>query len=103
MAFISLNPAYLSSPRAMFANLHQLFRKNPPHDDRGFVQEVNVRPPRNRRTEKLLWWMWALIVIKNVFVVWLVRHYAMPFGAQWVTIPTLVFGFVCTAVYWWRS
>lgn len=71
-----------------------------------FVEEVRLSEtlvPRDRRLERLLLIGWIVISLKCAGVVWLVDHYQMPFSAWWVTGPTLVFGGLCTALYYLRE
>jgi len=91
----------------MFANLLQLISRRPPPDyDRTFVEEVRLTdylPERNPRVEKLILVCWLLITVKCLLVVWLVGKYHMHFNPLWVTAPTVIFGLMCTAAYFWRE
>jgi hypothetical protein len=71
----------------------------------GFVREVNIRSARvrDRRMERLMWWFWAVIVVKCALVWWAMRHFHVPFHPLWVVAPTVLFAIVLTAVYAWRD
>lgn len=73
--------------------------------DRAFMEEVQVRRPRERdpRVEKFICICWLLIAVKHVLVIWAVQHYAMPFHQLLVNAPTWVFGVIATAVYYRRE
>ncbi|HEY9153696.1 MAG TPA: hypothetical protein VIM69_01110 [Opitutaceae bacterium] len=88
----------------MFANLFNHFGRRSEANatyEESFVHEVHVerKRPRNPRMERLLLWMWVLIVAKSVFVWWACSHYPVPFSAMWVIGPTFLFGMLVTAVY----
>jgi hypothetical protein len=86
----------------MFADLIRLISRRPPVDyERGFVREVRIvdRPPRNRRTERVLGIGWALIVVKSFAIVWLFNRYHVPVSPLWVIAPTVFFAALCTVVY----
>jgi hypothetical protein len=86
----------------MFPNLFQLIsRRTPPEYDQGFVAEVKPVAPRTRdpRIDRLFLLGWILIALKSVFVVWAVAHYHIPFSPLWVILPTVMFGGLCSAVY----
>jgi len=90
----------------MFANLLQLFSRKPPHAyESAFVERITVtqKLPRNRRVEQLLIAGWVLIALKSVLVVWAVRRWHVPFNPLWVIAPTVMFGALVTAVYFWRE
>ena len=90
----------------MFANLLQLITRRPPPDyERSFVQEVRIkqRSPRNPRIERLIFVCWLLILVKSFVVIWLVDKYHMKFNADWIIVPTVIAGLVCTAAYFWRD
>jgi hypothetical protein len=91
----------------MFANLLQLLTGRPPNDqERHFVEEVRLIdhvPPRNLRVEKLILGCWVLIAVKCALVVWLVGKYHMKLNPLWVNAPTVMFGLLCTAVYYCRE
>jgi len=91
----------------MFTSLLQLItRRPPPEYHREFVEEVRLAdylPKRNPRVEKLILVCWVLIAIKCLVVVWLVGKYHMRFDPLWVTAPTIIFGLMCTAAYYWRD
>jgi hypothetical protein len=61
------------------------------------VQEAR---PRNRRVECLIITGWFLIVLKSIVVWWACMRYAVPFHPLWLIAPTVAFGALCTAVYW---
>ncbi len=87
----------------MFANFFNLLTRKPSaHYENAFVHEVHVarKRPRNLRTERLLVYMWILIAAKSAFIWWACSHYPIPFGAMWVIGPTVIFGILCTGVYW---
>ena len=88
----------------MFANFFNLFGRKPDADttyEESFVHEVHVvrKRPRNPRMERLLVWMWVLIVAKSAFIWWACSHYPVPFNALWVIGPTFLFGLLVTGVY----
>jgi hypothetical protein len=90
----------------MFANLLQLISRRPPLDyERGFVEEVRIseRLPRNRKVERLILVCWILILLKSWLMIWLVAHYHLTVNPLWVTVPTVMFALMCTAVYFWRD
>jgi hypothetical protein len=90
----------------MFANLSNLLsRRTQPDYDRRFVREIAVsgRAPRNRRMDLLIRVCWVLIAVKCVGVVWIIHHYRIPFGPQWIIGPTVAFAALCTAVYYGRK
>lgn len=91
----------------MFANLLQLFsRKSPDIYENAFVEHVTVttRSPRNRRVGQLLAIGWMLIALKSVLVVWAIHRWHVPFSPLWVIVPTVMFGALVTAVYYfWRE
>jgi hypothetical protein len=91
----------------MFANLIQLItgRPPPPEVDRSaFVQEVRVRRSerRNPKVERLILVCWILIAIKHVLIIWVCRHYPVPFHQLWVNFPTWLLGALATAIYYGR-
>ena len=91
----------------MFANLLQLLSRKPAriYED-AFVERVivTVKSPRNRRVEQLLAIGWVLIACKSVLVVWVIHHWHVPFSPLWVIVPTVIFGALCTAIYFfWRG
>jgi hypothetical protein len=86
----------------MFANLLQLITRRPPPDfERGFVQEVHVTQPspRNPRTERIILAGWLFILGKSFLMIWLVDKYHLSFNANWIIVPTVISGLLCTAVY----
>lgn len=88
----------------MFANLLHLITR-PPSDPRGgFVQEVTVRQPvrRNPRVERMILVCWVLIALKHVGIIWVCRHYAVPFHQLWVNAPTWLLGVLATGIYFGR-
>jgi len=89
----------------MLPNFLQLFTGKPAaHYEASFVQDVQVtrKRTRNRGLERLLWWGWALIVIKSLLVWWACAHYPVPFHPLWIVLPTVAFATLCTALYVWR-
>jgi hypothetical protein len=36
-------------------------------------------------------------------MIWVVDKYHLSFNANWVILPTVVSGLLCTAVYLWRD
>ena len=91
----------------MFSSLFRLIARHPTTESaRGFVEEVRlpgVVPPRNPRVERVLLGCWLAIVGKCWLVVWLVEKYHMNFSPLWVTAPTVGFGLLCTAAYFFRA
>ena len=91
----------------MFTELLRLISGRPPPGSAAdFVKEVRVvrgRPPRSRRTERLILAGWVLIAAKSWLMIWLVEKYHVPINASWVIVPTLVFAGLCTALYFWRD
>lgn len=91
----------------MFPKLLRLIARPGPADSgHGFVEEVRLidaMPARNRRVERLILAGWLAIAVKCVAVVWLVGKYHMHFSPLWVTAPTVFFGLMCTAAYYFRE
>jgi hypothetical protein len=86
----------------MLNSLFRLLSGRPPSGyDRGFVEEVHVSRPaqRSRRVERLLLIGWVLIAVKSWVIIWAVREFHVPVDPQWVIVPTVIFGIVCTVVY----
>ena len=86
----------------MFANFLRLIsRRTPPEYERGFVREITLRTraPRSRRTQRILLAGWVLIAVKSALIVWAVNRYHIPVDPMWVIVPTVVFGAVCTLIY----
>jgi hypothetical protein len=70
------------------------------HGDEGLTEEE--RFARHRwRVERLIYACWGLIILKSVFVVWAVGHYAIPFNPLWVIAPTVAFALLATGLYYW--
>jgi len=70
------------------------------HVEEGLTAEEKLA--RHRwRVEKLIFLCWGLIVLKSVFVVWAVGHYAIPFNPLWVIAPTVAFALLATSLYFW--
>lgn len=90
----------------MLPNLSHLINGRPaPGVDRQlFVEEVVVldRERRNPRVERTILVCWILIAIKHVAIIWVCRHYAVPFHQLWVNFPTWLLGALATAVYYQR-
>jgi len=90
----------------MFANLLQLIVRHPhPEAARGaFVEEVVVheRERRNPRVERLIFICWVLIAVKHVAIIWVCRHYPVPFHQLWVNFPTWMLGVLATVIYMGR-
>jgi hypothetical protein len=90
----------------MFANLLEFFSvRDPAVLDRAFIKSVAVRHtvPANPRAEKVILLCWILIAIKHVAVIWVVRHYAVPFHQLWVNFPTFLLGLLATWAYYARD
>ena len=88
----------------MLANLLRLITGRPSSGyERDFIQEVRVthRAPRSARATRLLLLGWVLIALKCWAVVWAVGHYHVPVNPLWVTVPTVIFAGVCTAIFYW--
>ena len=90
----------------MFANLLQLITGRPPPEaeTHAFIQEVRVRriEPRNPKVERVIFICWILIAIKHVLVIWVCRHYPVPFHQLWVNFPTWLLGVLATGIYYGR-
>jgi len=90
----------------VFANLLQLIsRRSPPSYDIEFIREVRVtsRAPRPARATRLLLAGWVLIALKCWLIVWAVEHYRVPVNPLWITLPTVIFAGVCTAIHFWSD
>lgn len=92
----------------MFANLFQLITGRPaaPGIEReAFVEEVRVHHAerRNRRVEWLIFACWVLIAVKHVLIIWVCRHYPVPFHQLWVNFPTWLLGALATGIYYGRA
>jgi hypothetical protein len=92
----------------MFPNLIQLITGRPaaPEIERdAFVEEVQVHhaEPRNRRVERLILVCWVLIAVKHVLIIWVCRHYPVPFHQLWVNFPTWLLGALATGIYYGRA
>ncbi len=91
----------------MFANLVQLISGRPPEPEvaqQAFIEDVHVhhRMPRAPRVERLILVCWILIAAKHVFVIWVCRHYPVPFHQLWVNFPTWLLGALATGIYFGR-
>jgi hypothetical protein len=90
----------------MFANLVQLItgRPAPELDRHAFVQEVRVeqRERRDPKVERLIFVCWILIAVKHVAIIWVCRHYPVPFHQLWVNFPTWLLGALATGIYFGR-
>ncbi len=92
--------------RVILNALTFLSRRPPPEHGRGFVEEVRASryaPRRNRRVEWVILGCWLAIAAKYALIVWLVERYRMAFDPLWINAPTVVFGLICTAVYFFRE
>ncbi len=88
----------------VFANLLRLITGRPsPGYERDFIQEVRVtqRAPRSPRATRLLLAGWVLIALKCWAIFWAVEHYHVPVNPLWITVPSVIFAGVCTAVFYW--
>jgi hypothetical protein len=89
----------------MLANFLHLFGRNPDNEyEQAFVKEITVRekPGRDPRVERIIVIGWALIVVKSAFIWWACANYTVPFHPAWIIAPTVMFGLLCTAVYFGR-
>jgi hypothetical protein len=90
----------------MFANLVQLItgRPAPELDRHAFVEEVRVerRERRDPKVERLIFVCWILIAVKHVAIIWVCRHYPVPFHQLWVNFPTWLLGTLATGIYYGR-
>lgn len=94
----------------MLPNLSHLIngRPSPGVDRLVFVEEVAVvaRERRNPRVERMILICWILIAIKHVAIIWVCRHYPVPFHQLWVNFPTWLLGALATGIYYrriWRD
>lgn len=91
----------------MFANLVQLIigRPAPEVDRHAFVTAVRVHEGERRdpRVEALILACWILIAVKHVLIIWVCRHYPVPFHQLWVNFPTWLLGALATGVYFGRA
>ncbi len=88
----------------MLANLlHFLHRRRTAEEyESAFVEGVEVRTPRekrSRKSERILIVGWVLIALKALLVWWAIRAYAMPLNPWWIIAPTLGAAGVCTWLY----
>lgn len=87
----------------MFANLLDLIvrRPSPEAARSAFVAEVVVqeREPRNPRVERVILVCWVLIAVKHVGIIWVCRHYPVPFHQLWINFPTWLLGVLATGLY----
>jgi hypothetical protein len=89
----------------MLANFLQLFGRNPDNEyEQAFVKEITVRevPVRDPRIERFILAGWLLIAGKSIFIWWACARYAVPIHPLWVIAPTVLFGLLCTALYYGR-
>ena len=91
----------------MFANLFELVTgrvPSPEFDRLPFVQEIRIRrtEPRSARVERVILVCWLLIAIKHVLIIWVCRHYPVPFHQLWVNFPTWLLGVLATGIYYGR-
>jgi hypothetical protein len=88
----------------MFVSLLRLISRPPADPRSGFVETVTVheRVPRNAGVERLILVCWVLIAIKHVGIIWVCRHYPVPFHQLWVNFPTWLLGVLATGIYYGR-
>ncbi len=89
----------------MLTNLLQLFGRHPDNEyEKAFVKEITVRQKRARnvRMERIIFAGWLLIACKSAFIWWACAHYAVPVHPLSVIAPTIMFGLLCTVVYFGR-
>jgi hypothetical protein len=82
-------------------------RVDPNAYDQAFVRSVEVeeaeRPmPRSRTVERILVVGWVLIAFKWWLVTWAIAQYHIPIPPWVINVPTVIFGLICTLVYWFR-
>lgn len=92
----------------MFANLVQLIAGRPatPEVAQGpFIADMRVlhHEPRNPQVERLILICWLLIALKHVAIIWVCRHYPVPFHQLWVNVPTWLLGVLATGIYFGRA
>jgi len=90
----------------MLTTLFQLvLPRSPTGYERAFIHEVQVKSPmaRNPWVERLLLAGWLLIVVKCFVVIWAIGHWAVPFHAYWIIVPTILMAALGTALYCWRE
>ena len=91
----------------MFANLLQLITGQPSPEvaRHAFIEEVRVQrvERRNPRVERLILLCWGLIAVKHVLIIWVCRHYPVPFHQLWVNFPTWLLGALATGIYFCRA
>ncbi len=56
--------------------------------------EKKVTPQR-----LILFMFWGLILVKCIMAEWAINYYSMPINSIYVWLPTLIFGFIATWVY----
>jgi len=86
----------------MFTRLIQIFGSPRTSDyDREFIREVKIQRPLTRSPKSgfFLCGAWALIGLKCWAVIWAIERYHIPVHPLWITLPTLLFGGICTALY----
>ena len=89
----------------MFVHLlHLIVGRPAPGQESPFVESVHVQDsePRNPRVERLLLICWVLIAVKHVAIVWVCRHYPVPFHQLWINFPTWLLGALATGIYFAR-
>lgn len=88
----------------MFTYLIELCtpRRNSEYE-RQFVREVKIKRPSAPRVKSLLFVIsaWILIGLKCWAVIWAIKFYQIPVNPVWVTVPTLFFAGLSTALYFW--
>ena len=86
----------------MFTRLTQIFGSPRSSDyDREFIREVKIQRPikRSAKSGFFLLGAWVLIFLKCWAVIWAIERYHIPVHPLWITVPTLVFGGLCTVLY----
>jgi hypothetical protein len=89
----------------MLTNLFHLFGRNPDNEyEKAFVKDITVRqkPARHPGVERIILLGWLLIALKSVFIWWACSRYAVPIHPLSVIAPTVLFGLLCTVVYFRR-
>ena len=71
--------------------------------ERQFVREVKITRPSVNRAKSLVFTTaaWIILGLKCWAVIWAIRYYQIPVNPLWVTLPTLFFAGLCTALYFW--
>jgi hypothetical protein len=103
--FASALSEYVPVTQRMLTNFLHFFGRNPDNEyEQAFVKEITVRqkPVRSVRVERIIFAGWLLITLKSAFIWWACAHYTVPIHPLWVIAPTVMFGLLCTAVYFGR-